>query len=51
MVQDSGFLGVLAANNLGFVLWLWLKSAKLLASSVSAKRLHGMSNISHTQPS
>jgi hypothetical protein len=25
--SGSGFLGVLAANNLGFGSWLWLKSA------------------------
>jgi hypothetical protein len=28
---SSGFLGVLAANNIVFA-WLWLKSAKLITS-------------------
>jgi hypothetical protein len=46
--SSSGFLGVLAANKLGFA-WLWLKSqicpTYFLARAV---RGHGMSKISHT---
>jgi hypothetical protein len=45
---SSGFLGVLARNYLGFgFAWLWLKSAKLLASNDSVKRAMHIENQPH----
>ena len=48
--RSKALLGVLATNKLGHLAWLWLKPATLLASS-SATAGHGMSKISHTEPS
>jgi hypothetical protein len=51
--SSSGFLGVLAANKLGFGLALAENSnlPNLFLASDSMPRGHGMSKISHTQPS
>jgi hypothetical protein len=46
---SSSMLGVLAANNLGFA-WLWPESA-IPFWPAAVPRRHGMSKISHTEPS
>jgi hypothetical protein len=50
--SSSGFLGVLAANKLGFGLALAeISNMPNFLASDSAAREHGMSKISPTQPS